>query len=598
MIQSWDVPRLSTEESFAVLASRRPDLRGAANDPALRQIVEAADGDDFALELCIAYFARPSNPAPSELASALCGGTSSKSHPFFDSNLRGRVSGDLRSVACVLSASWADLPEGPELALLRCAAWCAEVNIPLSLLETAAGLGAGEGVKPAERLYDRSIVRLQRVGDEQMVSLSRPVQTVLQITQTESEDRTDIKTLSAMLTAMIDRFTGVNKSELYSWRTAAWPHAESLVRHTEQLAIPEDLASQSATLRAELSGHLRILGQVPAALGHINASMAWCESQQTVNQPLLAEWRVYRARIKQFADEFADAESDIQESIDWMEGQPTFDQAKRGSWYAFRGRIRQLRGSLSDAEDDVTRGIGLAANATNASQRDIASWYGWRGHIRAMSGDLAGARSDIERCMKWYKDNQPEAQRAFVVWLAISGYVHWVSGDLVKAEEEIRTARDWYSTQVPPSALFVASCRADRAAVLRDIGRYDEAAQEVALAFEWFASQTASYEWRVAGWQGTRATIRARTGDIPGAVKDIQQCINWHRANQPRNIWGLSRYLKDQGFILATAADWVGARAAIAESVTLHEAAFGKDYPWTVKAREFQTAIQAGHVPK
>jgi hypothetical protein len=89
MIQSWDVPRLSTEESFAVLASRRPDLRGAANDPALRQIVEAADGDDFALELCIAYFARPSNPAPSELASALCGGTSSKSHPFFDSNLRG-----------------------------------------------------------------------------------------------------------------------------------------------------------------------------------------------------------------------------------------------------------------------------------------------------------------------------------------------------------------------------------------------------------------------------------------------------------------------------------------------------------------------------
>lgn len=489
LIYSKPVPRLTPEEALAFLTSKREDLWHATDDPALQQVIAEADGSDVALELCAAFLGRPSRPSPEDLARAVCGGAISTDHPLYLTPLARGASSDTRSVACVLSAAWADLPEGPELALLRCAAWCDPDNIPLTLLESAAELAPGSAEHVAEGLASRSIVRMERFGGQITLSLSRPVQRVLQLIQTQDADGKGIPSLVTTLQALdaVHRYPSTREAEALvhtgtSARSAAWPHTESVIFHARSLDLPE----QAAALAAELAWHLRDIGQFDSALRHIDDAVTWGERSLPPADERLAGWRALRANIRQQRGDFVGALHDIDLSLQWAESSEGAGDPRRWTWYDWRSRIRQGLGDFDGAEADIMKCIAAAQAMQPPDERALAVYYCTRYSIYVARGDLASAEADLQRSIAWFEAQRPRDDRNLAFRYAWRANVRRLRNDLHGAAADIDASIKWFEAQSPRDERSLCNRYAWRARIRLGLKQYAAARRDIEAALRWF----------------------------------------------------------------------------------------------------------------
>lgn len=489
LIHSKAVARLTPEEAFAVLTSKREDLQKAENDPALQRVVAEADGSDVALELCATFLGRQSRPSPDELARAVCGGVISTDHPLYLAAIARGASSDTRSVACVLSAAWADLSEGPEVALLRCAAWCDPDNIPLTLLESAAGLAPGSAEPAAEVLASRSIVRMERIGGQIMLSLSRPVQKVLELIQTQAAGSDGIPALVSTVRALdaIHRYPSSREAEALihmraSVRSAAWPHAESIIIHARSLGLPE----QAAELAAELAWHLRDIGQFDSALRHIDDSVSWAERSLPSADGRLAGWRALRANIRQQRGDYEGALHDIDLSLQWAESAEGAGDARRWTWYDWRSRTRQGLGDFEGAEVDINMCIEAAQAQRPPDDRALAIYYCTRYSIHLQRGDLARAEADLERSIAWFEAQHPRDERNLAFRYGWRANVRRLRNDLHRAAADIDASVKWFEAQTPRDERSLCNRYAWRARIRLGLKQYAAARLDIEAALKWF----------------------------------------------------------------------------------------------------------------
>jgi gas vesicle protein len=529
VITSWHVPRLTDAEAFEVLTAQREDLRTATEDPALRQIITEVGGNDIALELGAAFLARASRPTTREYAAALCGNAGPENHPFNISTLPRGASSDTRAVACVLGAAWIDLPPWQEMALLRAAAWCAPDNIPLTVLYSAAGLRSDVGIAAAEELARRSIVRINRTGDFLTLSLPRPVQRVLQLTQESGGVGKREQSLGPLLDALRGFFVDSTRHEKYAIRTAAIAHAETAIGYAStatgdgdpasaRLAISEAaslLEDKAALLRFALADHLHVLGQVASSAVHIDAAIAWVEARSPRNEQELAVFYSLRAEIREAQGDAKGAEEDIARSIDWGERQVPRDERALAIRYSMRASNRWIRGDLYGAQEDIARSIDWDEKQRPRDERMLAIHYSIRATIRQSAGNLKGAEEDIARSIAWGESERPRDERALAIRYTIRAYLRQLLGDISDAQADIAHAIEWEESQTPRDERALNIRYATRAGIRRD-------------------------EAKAARESGDEA---AASASLVAAQRDIDSALKWWRENLPEDERTLGIFL-------------------------------------------------------
>jgi hypothetical protein len=588
LILSRTVPRLTADEALVVLVRQREDLRAATDDPDLRRIVTEADGNDVALELGAAFLARLSRPSARELADQLCSGVPGTAHPFNTLQLPRGSAGDARPVACVLSAAWADLKEGPELALLRVAAWCAPSHIPLPLIQSVTNLGRDQGVGAAEELARRSIVRIERRSGMLTVSVSRPIQRVLQGVQAGDPTRPDVRTLAKLTRRLSELFQyPPSRVEMEldhtrdERRIAMIPHAESVLAHNAQVAIrhpelaeaeftaktpmarlwaPESLAWLSAHLHWCIAERLTYLGQISSALWHIEASILWQEKRTPRDERSLAIDYASRATIRQLQGNLKGAEEDLQKSISWFEAQTPRDERSLAVRYASRARIRQDQGNLKGAEEDLQKSISWSEAQTPRDERSLAIRYASRATIRQLQGNLKGAEEDLQKSISWGEAQTPRDERGLAIWYASRASIRQDQGNLKGAEEDIEKAISWGEAQTPRDERSLAILYASRASIRQLQGNLKGAEEDIKKAIDWEESQIRPNQRELAIRYALRARIRrdqalaARGGGdelvaaalFAQAKSDIARALAWYEQNLPGDERAIGIFRKDR----------------------------------------------------
>ena len=280
-----------------------------------------------------------------------------------------------------------------EMGVLDAAAFCEADNLPLTLLRDASGLGAEAFDDAAAELVGAGVLEL----DGETVNIHRLTQASVRGDMAGREADAKPATLARLLTALIDLFYDLALHTKHPARTAAVPHAESVIAHASKpaaaagegaaAALPRTPspagAEQAARLRAEVAKHLYVTGQLADATRHIEAAIDWGEAQSPRDERSLAVYYASRAGIRQDRGDLPGAEADIKKSIDWGEAQSPRDERSLAVYYASRARIR----------------------------RDVASKARAAGNKPAATAGFKAARADIDAALTWWLANLPEDDR-------------------------------------------------------------------------------------------------------------------------------------------------------------------------------------------
>ena len=363
---------MSADDARAMLAASRDDLQDSRHAPALDAIAEHLGHHALALAYAAAALARPPHQSPQAVLARMkqtdIGDEADLLGEFDEQDLGGAYKlGLAQSLGLLLDelAEKGSKDHDPlAVRLAEVAAFCNPSAIPVRLFVDATGKKQ-PAVEPSLRsLHERSILTLTTTA-----SLHRLTQSLVRGRLKRRGAGQTAAVLQRLLDALIELFADAKDHMLSARRTAAIPHAESVISFAESPTHAGELGQRAARLRADLAVHLLQMGQLASATRHIDAAIVWGEAQSPRDERSLAIDYASRASIRQQRGDLTGAEADIQKSIDWGESQSPRDERGLAIWYASRASIR----------------------------RDLKQY--------------AAARADIDAALKWWRANQPGDER-------------------------------------------------------------------------------------------------------------------------------------------------------------------------------------------
>jgi len=358
----------------------------------------------------------------------------------FDIKVRGHHDERLmkygRSVLTTWQTTFDQLQAG-SVALLRVCSVLAPAPIPLHLIESIEANSEddlAELVKfsLASRSDDGAAVRVHKVVQE--------------IVFFRMEEDDPSKTLDRVLEALRSLFSDKDDHTLMLRRSAVLAHVDAVVVHADR--IPS-LGQSNVLLRADVAYHQLLIGQLSAAMAHINTSIEWGLKQSPVNERDVAIWRDTRAWIRQGQGDLPGALADITDSIEWGLKQSPVDERSVAIRRASRASIRRDQGDLPGALDDITYAIAWGLKQSPVDERSVAIRRATRASIRKDQGDLPGALADITYSIEWGLKQSPVDERGVAIWRATRASIRKDQGDLPGARTDIHAALTWYEVNLP-----------------------------------------------------------------------------------------------------------------------------------------------------
>src|SRR5207247_1191974 len=139
-------------------------------------------------------------------------------------------------------------------------------------------------------------------------------------------------------------------------------------------ALPAAIQSMAALLRAELAKWLPDVGMHAAAQQHLDAAIAWAESQTPRDERSLSIRYASRAGIRQDRGDLGGAAADLKKSIDWCEAQTPRDERGLAICYASRARIREDQAKAARRAGDAVTAARLFALARTDIDNALSWW--------------------------------------------------------------------------------------------------------------------------------------------------------------------------------------------------------------------------------
>ncbi len=424
------------------------------------------------------------------------------------------------SVLTTWETTFEQLPAGA-VTLLRVCSVLAPAPISLHLLESVVpdcedDLSELSRFSLASRSEDGAAIRVHKVVQEIVYYRME------ESDQTQSTEKV-LDELGTLFRDKDDHTRMPRRSELLPHLAAVISHAESAPR----------LARTCAQFRADVAYHLWLIGQLPAALAHINAAIKWGQRQSPVDERSVAIWRATRALIRQHQGDLPGAVEDITDSIEWSLGQSPVDERSLAIWRITRASIRQYQGDLPGAMEDITDSIEWCLRQSPVDERGLAIWRASRATIRQHQGDLPGALEDITDSIDWGLRQSPVHEHGLAIWRSTRASIRRDQGDLPGAVEDITYSIEWLLRQSPVDDRKVAIWRSTRASIRQDQGDLSGAVEDITYSIEWSLRQSPAHEHGVAICRSTRAEILRDQGELASARIEITLALAWFEQHLP-----------------------------------------------------------------
>lgn len=396
-VETLELDVLSEDASveFLLEATARKGASGRSITPTdaadARLLAKDVDGLALALEQSAAYIR--TNGATLAQYRTRWAAFDEKVRDWYDS----RVMKYPRSVATTWQSTFDQLTPA-SVDLLRVCALLAPAPIPVELLELAASeLGADleTGLTPLVKFC-----LAHRSEDGASLRVHRLIQEIVAHRKDDVQRRSTLgRTLGALIA--LYRWPGTVAEELVDHtrtpqRVAAFPHAESALRHADGSSA-EAHGARAARLRAELAHRLQITGNLPAAAKAIDAAIDWGEQQTPRDERGLAIWYASRASIRQVRGDLAGAEQDIARSIDWGEKQTPRDERGLAIWSASRARILLDSDKLDEALVEMERAVEIERRVFGDNGPGRAVTLGWYAMLLARMKRTVEAHAAMEK---------------------------------------------------------------------------------------------------------------------------------------------------------------------------------------------------------
>ncbi len=465
----------SPEDARTLLAAQRPELQAPCHAKDLDDIAVHLGHHALALAYAAAALARPPIKAPqailTRMSQADVGDEANILSEFTEEDLGiNSKRGLAKSLGLLLdelteAGSYGHDPLALTLADLM--AFCNPAAIPVNLLVAASGKPDSMVEKSLRALHQRSIITLTETA-----AMHRLTQSLLRGRLKLRGVEETSAVLIVLLAALIELFDNAALHTKHAARTAAMPHAESVIAHACQQASAAGAGAYAAHLRAEVALHLHVTGQLADATRHIDAAIDWYEAQ--CDEGSLAVCYSSRADIRQDRGDLPGAEADIKKSIDWGEAQSPRDERTLAVCYGSRASIRPHRGDGAGAEADIQKSIDWGEAQSPRDERSLAIHFASRASIRQFRGDLVGAEADIKKSIDW--------------------------GEAQSSRDKRKLAIDYASR---------ASIRRDVAIKARDAAGFKAARADIDAALTWWLANLPSDERVIDILRETKASIDA-----------------------------------------------------------------------------------------
>jgi hypothetical protein len=578
---------LPIPDAVALMRKEIAKNRADVTDADLTAIATELDGHALAVALAGAYLANYPSYSATEVLAKLKDSKVGDVDPVADDAEHDALGLSYRrSVAASLSLSFAIPQVAAALPVLAAASFLHPTGITIQWLMAGTGWDKDKVIKAARTLATYSIIK-----HDKTISLHR-------LTQGVARSRPDIAggeqghaALTRLLDALIElfRWPGTQAEELLDHtktpaRLAAVAHAEAVIVRAgtivreagEGAAAPlprtpspaeaesaGELGAKAVRLRGEMAHRLKDAGQLADATRHIDAAIAWGESESPRDERELAIRYASRASIRQLRGDLAGAEADIKKSIDWGEAQSPRDERSLAIDYASRASIRQNRGDLAGAEADIKKSIDWGEAQSPRDERSLAIWYASRASIRQTKGDFAGAEDDIQKSIDWGEAQSPRDERSLAIWYSSRASIRQDRGLLKEAEADIQKSIDWGEAQSPRDERSLAIDYASRASIRQNRGDLAGAEADIKKSIDWGEAQSPRDERTLAIHYASRARIlenqaiaARRDGDVDGAAvlfakakADIAYTVKWFETNLPSELRGIAIFRGDQARI-------------------------------------------------